>query len=131
MSQSSGTDIIKSLKVDHRSEIPVYRQIIDQIKELIYCAKLQKMDKLPPVRTLAQALDINPNTVARAYRDLEQEGILQSRVGRGTFFSGKAENTNKDVKKKQLASFRREILQKCAAMGLTEQDMAKLLLQHK
>ena len=64
--------------------VPIYRQIINQVKYLIASGRLEPGDELPPIRTLAQQLVINPNTVARAYRDLEGMGLLSSRQGSGT-----------------------------------------------
>jgi len=67
---------------------PIYRQIIEQIKYLIASGRLQPGDELPPIRVLAEELIINPNTVARAYRELEVAGLLSKRQGAGTYVSG-------------------------------------------
>ncbi len=66
---------------------PIYRQIVDQMKYLIASGRLQAGDELPPIRTLAEELVINPNTVARAYRELEVAGLLTKRQGAGTYVS--------------------------------------------
>lgn len=66
---------------------PLYRQIMDQVKYLIASQRLRPGEELPTVRGLAQSLIVNPNTVARAYRELEQAGILTTRQGSGTFVS--------------------------------------------
>lgn len=63
---------------------PIYRQIIDQVKHLVAAGRLRPGDEMPPIRGLAQQLLINPNTVARAYRELEAQGLLVSRQGSGT-----------------------------------------------
>lgn len=63
---------------------PIYRQIIDQVKNLVAAGRLKPGDEMPPIRSLAQQLIINPNTVARAYRELEAQGVLMSRQGSGT-----------------------------------------------
>jgi GntR family transcriptional regulator len=63
---------------------PIYRQIIDQVKNLVAAGRLKPGDEMPPIRALAQQLIINPNTVARAYRELEAQGVLVSRQGSGT-----------------------------------------------
>lgn len=63
---------------------PIYRQIIDQVKNLVAAGRLKPGDEMPPIRGLAQQLIINPNTVARAYRELEAQGVLMSRQGSGT-----------------------------------------------
>ena len=64
---------------------PIYRQIVSQIKYLVAARRLRPGDELPPIRTLAEQLLINPNTVARAYRELETAGILIKRHGAGTY----------------------------------------------
>jgi len=72
------------LHVNAQSGLPIYIQIVNQVKHLIASGRLQAGDELPPIRTLAQQLLINPNTVARAYRELEAAGVVTSRVGAGT-----------------------------------------------
>jgi len=67
---------------------PIYRQIVDQIKYLVAAGRLQAGEELPPIRVLAEELLINPNTVARAYRELEVAGLLSKRQGAGTYISG-------------------------------------------
>ncbi|MFO7973478.1 MAG: GntR family transcriptional regulator [Candidatus Hydrogenedentota bacterium] len=67
--------------------VPIYQQIVNQVKLLLASGRLQPGDELPPIRALAQQLLINPNTVARAYRELETAGILTKRRGAGTYVS--------------------------------------------
>ena len=64
--------------------VPIYRQIVNQVKYLVAAGRLKRGDEMPPIRRLAEDLLINPNTVARAYRDLESAGVLLSRPGSGT-----------------------------------------------
>ena len=77
------------LHINPKDGMPLYRQIMDQVKYLIAAGRLRPGDDLPTVRGLAQDLLINPNTVGRAYRELEQAGILNTRHGAGTVVSGK------------------------------------------
>jgi GntR family transcriptional regulator len=67
---------------------PIYVQIVNQIKYLLAAGRLQPGEELPPIRTLAEQLTINPNTVARAYRELEVAGAVEKRKTAGTFVSG-------------------------------------------
>jgi len=67
--------------------IPIYKQIIHQVKHLVASGRMKPNDEMPPIRQLAEQLLINPNTVARAYRDLEQAGVVTSRRGSGTVVS--------------------------------------------
>lgn len=73
------------IHISPHNGIPIYLQIVNQVKYLIASGRLAPPDELPPIRVLAEQLVINPNTVARAYRDLEQAGILTSRRGAGTY----------------------------------------------
>ena len=69
----------------HRDNNPIYRQIVDSYRDRIAAGILQPGDKLPSVRELATQLSINPNTIQRAYRELELEGVIQTLPGKGCF----------------------------------------------
>ena len=71
--------------VDPRSGIPLYLQLIEQVKRAVALGTLDSGEQLPTVKALALDLTINPNTVARAYRDLEREGVIETSPGRGSF----------------------------------------------
>jgi len=89
--------------IDNASDRPVYQQIIDQIKRDIALGQLRKDEKLPTVRQLANQLVINPNTIAKAYRQLEREGILVTRSGAGTFVAEIDSSLSRLVRKKILS----------------------------
>jgi GntR family transcriptional regulator len=74
--------------LDARSGVATYLQIVQQVKEALRLGLLDVGDQLPTVREVVADLAINPNTVAKAYRDLEREGLVEARPGRGTFISG-------------------------------------------
>lgn len=73
------------LTVDPRSGVPIYIQIIEQIKRSVALGALQAGEQLPTVKQLAIDLTVNPNTVARAYRDLERDQVIETAPGRGSF----------------------------------------------
>ena len=73
------------IKLDFRSGIPIYVQIIDQIKHLVATGVLRPDDQLPTVRQLASDLRVNFNTIARAYRMLDEDGVISTQQGRGTY----------------------------------------------
>ncbi len=73
------------IKIDPHDGTPIYLQIVRQIKYMIASGALRQDDELPPVRVLAQQLVINPNTVAKAYRELEFQGLIYTRPGAGTY----------------------------------------------
>jgi GntR family transcriptional regulator len=72
-------------RLDARSGVPPYRQLVDQVRQMVSLGLLQAGDQLPSVREVMRQITINPNTVHRAYRDLEAEGLVEGRQGRGTF----------------------------------------------
>jgi GntR family transcriptional regulator len=74
-----------NLEIDFRSGIPIYLQVVDRIKEMISDERLRLGDQLPTVRALALELRVNFNTVARAYRILDEAGIISTQQGRGTY----------------------------------------------
>ncbi len=90
-------------RIDHASDRPVYRQIMDQIKRDIALGRLIKNEKLPTVRQLAGQIAINPNTIAKAYRQLEQEGIIVTKAGAGAFVANLDSNLSRSVRKKLIS----------------------------
>ncbi len=74
-----------SFRVDGRSGVPPYLQIVQQVRQALRMGLLQVGDQLPTVREVVAAVAVNPNTVLKAYRDLEREGLLEARAGHGTF----------------------------------------------
>lgn len=73
------------LRISDRDGVPIYVQLVNQLKYLVSSGRLAPGEQLPPVRKLAEQLLINPNTVARAYRELERDGLVVSRQGAGVF----------------------------------------------
>lgn len=73
--------------IDVRSRVPIYEQLVDNIKMMIIQNVLEKDEKLPSVRKMAQEITINPNTIQKAYRELESEGYIYSLPGKGSFVS--------------------------------------------
>jgi len=90
-------------RIDNASDRPVYQQITDQIKRDIASGRLIKNEKLPTVRQLAIQLAINPNTIAKAYRQLEQEGIIVTKAGAGAFVANLDSNLSRSVRKKLIS----------------------------
>ena len=90
-------------RIDNASNRPVYQQIIGQIKRDIALGRLIKDEKLPTVRQLARQLAITPNTIAKAYRQLEQEGIIVTKPGAGAFVANLDSSLSRAVRKKLLS----------------------------
>jgi GntR family transcriptional regulator len=102
------------IKVDPSSDVPIFRQIVQQIKTAVAMGRLEPEDPLPSVRQLAVELAVNPNTVARAYLDLEIEGVIYKRQGAGTFVSGRGVEMSKNERRRVL----RELFEKALVEGL-------------
>src|ERR1700760_258230 len=77
-----------NFRIDGRSAVPPYLQIAQQVRQALRMGVLDVGDKLPTVREVVSATAVNPNTVLKAYRDLEREGLLEARAGQGTFVRG-------------------------------------------
>ena len=90
-------------RIDNASDRPVYQQIMDQIKRDIAMGRLIKNEKLPTVRQLAGQIALNPNTIAKAYRQLEQEGIIVTKAGAGAFVANLDSNLSRSVRKKLIS----------------------------
>ena len=113
------------LRLNPASGIPIYLQLIEQVKHAIETGAIQAGDQLPSVRKMAEDLVINPNTVARAYRDLEHEGIIELKHGAGAFIRdtvvARAKLMHKAVSVVQSA------VDRLAAMDLTEDEIRRLV----
>jgi GntR family transcriptional regulator len=115
------------LKLDLHSGVPVYRQIIDQVRGGMAAGTLAAGDQLPTVRQLAVDLEINPNTVMRAYRELELGGMLETHQGTGTFISEKKINRNEAEHDRQLAQLAAEFAARAGAAGFTVEEVLEQL----
>jgi len=109
--------------LDLHSGVPVYRQIIDQVRGGVAARTLVSGDQLPTVRQLAVDLAINPNTVMRAYRELELGGLLETHQGTGTFIADKKMEKNKAERQRQLAQMAGEAAARAGAAGFTLQEL--------
>lgn len=115
------------LKLDLHSGVPVYRQIIDQVRGGMASGTLASGDQLPTVRQLAVDLAINPNTVMRAYRELELGGMLETHQGTGTFISDKKISRNNAERERQLDQVAGEIAARAGAAGFTLDEVLERL----
>ncbi len=115
------------LYIDPKEGKPIYRQIIDQIKYLIAAGRLQPGDELPTIRGLAEELLINPNTVARAYREMEQAGILATRHGAGTFVSKTASPMAYEERRRILKERVRLLLSESYHLGFELDEIQNLV----
>ena len=117
------------LIIDARISTPIYEQVIIGIKELILKGVLKSGDKLPSVRELSTLLTINPNTVSKAYIELEKENIVEVIKGRGTFISKDyGKNISREKLNKLIVDFKKLIIE-ANYLGLEEKDLILMLSQ--
>lgn len=110
-------------KLDPKSGIPFYRQIIDQIRYGIVTGKLHVGDQLPTVRSLAVELKVNLNTVSKAYRELEIQNILETQQGTGTFIGSVKVEIPKEERRKKLNDICTEFFNIAASYGFRAEDL--------
>ena len=117
--------------LDTKSGVPYYRQIIEQVKYGISRGKLQPGDRLPTVRQLAVDLSINPNTVIRAYREMEIEDVLETHQGSGTFVGSRKPEVDELERQRMLDQILTELLARATSYGFTLEEMLEGLRQRK
>jgi GntR family transcriptional regulator len=117
--------------IDLKSGVPFYRQIIEQIKFGIGRGDLKPGDRLPTVRQLAVDLSINPNTVIRAYRELEIEGVLDTQQGSGTFVGERRPEIDALERRRMLDQILTELLARASGYGFTLDEVLEGLRQRK
>jgi len=114
-------------RLDLASGVPVYRQLIDQVTGGVAAGSLAPGDQLPTVRQVAVDLAINPNTVVRAYRELEIRGVLETQQGTGTFISHQKVKRDDGERRRQLDQLVRDFVARAGAAGFTIQDLLEQL----
>jgi len=114
-------------KLDLKSGVPFHRQIVDQIRYGIASKRLLPGEQLPTVRDLAVQLQVNPNTVRKAYSDLELLGILDTQQGTGTFVGHKEIEIGDDEKQRMLQQVCDEMVARGHQYNLTLQDIVEYL----
>ncbi|MBI4559318.1 MAG: GntR family transcriptional regulator [Candidatus Hydrogenedentes bacterium] len=115
------------LHVSPHDGLPIYLQIMNQIKYLVASGRLSPGDELPPIRVLAHQLLINPNTVARAYRELEAGGLLESRQGSGTRVSERGSPLAKEERARILAERVDALLAEARHLNFGHQEIIDLV----
>lgn len=98
--------------IDYKSRKPIYEQIIDNMKQLVVSGALKRDEQIPSVRQLAQELAINPNTIQKAYGELERQGVIYSLKGRGSFVGSSLQelrNIQQNERLEELAALSKEL----------------------
>jgi len=113
------------ISLNYRDSRPIYEQIKDGLKKMIVSGALAADEKLPSVRALAQQLSINPNTIQRAYNELENEGYIYSVAGKGSFAAGDVQPDN--GRKRELMEKAAELLAELKYLGLSEEEAQRMV----
>ena len=108
------------------SGVPIYLQLMEQVKHSIETGALRPGEQLPGIRPLAEELVINPNTVAKAYRELEHEGVLELRHGAGAFVSGNAGAKKLTDKLRAAQTLVAAAVERLRARGVTDEEIRRL-----
>ena len=107
--------------------VPIYLQLVEQVKHAIETGALRPGEQLPAIRRVAEDLVINPNTVARVYRELEHEGLIELRQGAGAFVAARGEDDDaRDDRLRKARPVVRGAVAKLDALGLAEEEMRRL-----
>jgi GntR family transcriptional regulator len=124
-------NLIENIRLDFRSGTPIYTQIVEQVKQRVLSGELKPGDQLPTVRALALELRVNFNTVARAYRLLDEAGIISTQQGRGTYILEvpPPERTDK-LRQQALKALTRDYLTEALRLGCSPDEISKSLKEH-
>lgn len=112
------------LRVSASDGVPIYLQIVSQIKVLVAARRLEVGAQLPPVRKLAEQLLVNPNTVARAYRELEAAGVVTARQGAGVFVAEGGSPLDRRAQQRRLHERIDMLLAEASQMGVDVETLA-------
>lgn len=115
------------LEINIRSSVPIYEQIVAQLRAAVADGSLEPGAALPTIRQLAQDLDLNPATVAKAYQLLEKDGVLEAAGRRGTFVRGDARHRLDESLRKEAGDQLRDLLARWRARGLEVHDLRQLV----
>ena len=113
-------------ELDVRSRKPIYEQLMDQMKDLIIMEVLKENERLPSVRALAQELTINPNTIQKAFKQLETEGFIYTLPGKGSFVSPPNEMRN-SMKQEKIKNELAKIVREALFMGISLQEIHQIV----
>jgi GntR family transcriptional regulator len=126
---ADNTPLAFAFRLDAHSGVPVYRQLIDQVQAAVATGALKVADQLPTVRCVAVDLAINPNTVLRAYREMEVRGILDTQQGTGTFVADNQIKHTPAERHRQLNQLAIEFVARAGSSGFTVRDLQQALHQ--
>lgn len=117
-----------SIRIQTGSSVPLYQQIVEQVKAAVVSGSASEGDPLPSVRGLAARLVVNANTVAKAYAELCREGVTRSERGRGVFIARHTPTRSKRERRRQLQPLIHALVQEARFVGMDEEDLVATLV---
>ena len=115
--------------IDYKDARPIYEQVVDKFQKLILTGVLEPNTRMPSVRSLAVELSINPNTIQRAYAELERQGFIYTVKGRGAFVA--FDEKLLDVRKRQIFEKLKELVREAGEIGIAGRELAGWLLKNQ
>jgi GntR family transcriptional regulator len=117
--------------LDQNEDVPIYRQIIRQIEYAVLSGRLKSGDRLPTIRSLAVELKTNPNTIAKAYGELEIRGILETQVGSGTYISDKKPTPEEEGPEQKIRELVGRFIKDMRDLGVEKRELARVIAAFK
>src|ERR1700679_1130390 len=128
--RTRSADGMFSFQLNAHSGVPVYRQLMDQVQGALAAGRLKTGDQLPTVRQAAVDLAINPNTVTRAYREMEIRGLLETQQGTGKFIAEQPVATDSRPRTRKMTQFAAEVIARAGANGFSLTELIDALKEH-
>lgn len=121
--------MIVQIAINHKSPVPLFEQLKEQIKLRVLAGALKPGDPIPSIRQLAVQLTVNPNTIAKVYRELELEGVLENRPGKGCFVasSGRTEEECRQEREKRVRWEVREAVERWRSLGFSPSEITRFV----
>ena len=117
------------LRIDSTNGVPLYLQIAKEVKHSIAIGSLKPGEQIPSVREIALQITVNPNTVAKAYRELEARGIVETRRGTGTFVSEKITDVTQEERQEIISGLMDKAIDEARHLQMSEDEMTDLLME--
>ncbi|MBI1387372.1 MAG: GntR family transcriptional regulator [bacterium] len=116
-------------QIDPHSGVPVYRQLMDQMKYYIASSTLSSGDRLPSIREMAKTLAVNPTTIVKAYTELAHEGVIDMQHGKGAFVSEASGRMSEREKEKAIRRLARQLVVEARQMGAPKERVIEIVTQ--
>lgn len=113
------------IPMDYNDKRPIYEQVIEKLQQMILCGMLEPHSPMPSVRSLAMELSLNPNTIQRAYQELERQGYIYTLKGKGSFVSDSMQGA--DHKRREISEELERLVRNALSAGITKEELSALM----